>query len=133
MVGYVLTAAWIVMVVMETDGDMEHPLFNYIFLVPLAGWIVAMIGAGTVKVMMGRKKPQSGSPDRRTLLTHYLPPFRSPSIKDEDRYDRRAIQSPLCFASLTAGETAPRRIITPLPWPIPRPGTSCGRKIRPLC
>ena len=63
MVGYVLTAAWIVMVVMETDGNMEHPLFNYIFLVPLAGWIAAMIGAGTVRVLTGRKKPQSGPPD----------------------------------------------------------------------
>ena len=28
MVGYVLTAAWIVMVVVKTDGDMEHPLFE---------------------------------------------------------------------------------------------------------
>lgn len=63
MVGYVLTATWIVMVVVEADGDMSHPLFNYIFPAPLAGWIVAMIGAGNVKVLTGRKKPQSGPPD----------------------------------------------------------------------
>ena len=62
MVGYVLTAAWIVMVVVETDGDMAHPLFNYIFLVPLTGWIVAMIVVGTIKALMGRKKQQSGPP-----------------------------------------------------------------------
>lgn len=62
MVGYVLTAAWIVMVVMETDGDMAHPLFNYIFLVPLIGWIVAVIGVATVRGLTGRKKQRSGPP-----------------------------------------------------------------------
>lgn len=44
-VGYVATAAWMVFVAAETQGDLGHPLSDALFLVPLAGWIVAVIAA----------------------------------------------------------------------------------------
>ncbi|MCW5700794.1 MAG: hypothetical protein KIT00_13245 [Rhodospirillales bacterium] len=41
-VGYGLTAAWMVFVVVWTDNDPSHPFFNFIFAVPLAGWITVV-------------------------------------------------------------------------------------------
>lgn len=41
--GYVLTAVWVVYVLSVTKGDMGHPLFDYIFLVPLAGWLIGLV------------------------------------------------------------------------------------------
>jgi hypothetical protein len=43
--GYVATAAWVGFVLAASGGDSAHPLFDYIFLVPLAGWIIGMIVA----------------------------------------------------------------------------------------
>ncbi len=42
-VGYGLTAAWMLYVLSKTGGDMRHPFFDYLFIVPLAGWIAAAI------------------------------------------------------------------------------------------
>ena len=41
-VGYWLTAAWLVLVLVVTGGERAHPLMEAIFLVPLAGWIAAV-------------------------------------------------------------------------------------------
>jgi len=41
-VGYALTAAWMLFVIVRTDGDPAHPFFNTIFLVPIGGWIVGI-------------------------------------------------------------------------------------------
>ena len=42
-VGFYLTAAWLLLVVALGGGDRSHPLFDYIFIVPLAGWIAAVL------------------------------------------------------------------------------------------
>lgn len=42
-VGFYLTAAWLLLVVAVSAGDGSHPLFDYIFIVPLAGWIAAVL------------------------------------------------------------------------------------------
>ena len=44
-IGYVLTAGWMVFVLAKTKGDMGHPFFDTLFIVPLAGWIVAAVVA----------------------------------------------------------------------------------------
>lgn len=44
-IGYVGSAAWMVYIVMATGNDVSHPLFNYIFIVPLAGWIGGLVAA----------------------------------------------------------------------------------------
>lgn len=41
--GYILTAGWIGFVLVATNGDSKATLFNIIFLVPLAAWIVILI------------------------------------------------------------------------------------------
>lgn len=38
-----LTAAWMIAVLVLSGGDHRHGLFEYIFIVPLAGWIAALI------------------------------------------------------------------------------------------
>ncbi len=38
-----LTAAWMIGVVLVSGSDPQHKLFDYIFIVPLASWIVAII------------------------------------------------------------------------------------------
>jgi len=40
--GYGLTALWMVGVLWITGNDVSHPLYNYIFGVPLAAWIGAV-------------------------------------------------------------------------------------------
>jgi hypothetical protein len=42
-IAYGLTAAWMIGIVGVTGGDVTHPLFDYIFLVPLAGWVMGLI------------------------------------------------------------------------------------------
>ena len=42
-VGFYLTAAWLLLVAAVSGGDRSHPLFDYIFIVPLAGWIAAVL------------------------------------------------------------------------------------------
>ncbi|NIY75688.1 hypothetical protein HED22_08540 [Thalassospira sp. HF15] len=43
--GYILTAGWIGFVLAASGGESSHPLFDYIFIVPLAGWIIGMLVA----------------------------------------------------------------------------------------
>jgi len=42
--GVILTALWLTGVAIRTGGDPAHPLFTYIFIVPLAGWLL-LLGA----------------------------------------------------------------------------------------
>ena len=53
-IGYVLTAAWMVVVLAITGGDVTHPFFDYIFSVPLVLWIAALVGARLGKAWRGR-------------------------------------------------------------------------------
>ena len=41
-VGLYLTAAWLFFVVAYSGGDRAHPLFTYIFTVPMAAWVAAV-------------------------------------------------------------------------------------------
>ena len=51
--GYVLTAGWIGFILAASGGDSSHPLFDYIFIVPLAGWIIGMLIARVVAKKTG--------------------------------------------------------------------------------
>lgn len=53
-VGYALTAAWMIGILVVTDSDPAHPWFDYIFVVPLVGWIVA-VGIG--RLIAARRGP----------------------------------------------------------------------------
>ncbi len=44
-IGYGLTAVWFLYVMFQTRGDQSHPLFDAIFLVPLGGWVAAVLVA----------------------------------------------------------------------------------------
>ena len=41
-IGYGLTAAWMIVILVITDSDPSHPWFDYIFVVPLVGWIITV-------------------------------------------------------------------------------------------
>jgi len=41
-IGVTLTAAWMIGVLVVTENDVTHPLFDYIFRVPLVGWAVGI-------------------------------------------------------------------------------------------
>lgn len=53
-IGYALTAAWMVFVLVYTRNDPGHPLFNAIFLVPLIGWIIAVAAARIIGARRNR-------------------------------------------------------------------------------
>jgi hypothetical protein len=42
-IGHALTALWIASVVIITRGDPQHVLFDAIFIVPLVGWLLALV------------------------------------------------------------------------------------------
>ena len=44
-IGYAASAAWMLGIVIATGNDTSHPLFQYIFIVPLAGWILGLLAA----------------------------------------------------------------------------------------
>lgn len=48
-VGYVLSAIWMIGVLIITGSDTKHPLFQYIFLVPLAGWVLGLMAGAILK------------------------------------------------------------------------------------
>lgn len=52
-IGYILSALWMGAVVVISKGDTKHFLFNFIFTVPLAGWI---IGLGIAALLRRREK-----------------------------------------------------------------------------
>ena len=60
--GYAATALWMAFVLSLTHADTSHPLFGYLFLVPLAGWIAGVALAW----LIGRIWPaESGSERER--------------------------------------------------------------------
>ena len=52
-IGYALTAAWMVGVLVYTDGDVRHPVFDTLFIVPLGGWVVALTVARVIRRFRG--------------------------------------------------------------------------------
>ncbi|HLI10496.1 MAG TPA: hypothetical protein VKY65_02760 [Alphaproteobacteria bacterium] len=42
-IGYVLTAAWMIGILAATNENVRDPLFQFIFIVPLAGWIIGVV------------------------------------------------------------------------------------------
>ncbi len=55
--GYLLTAGWVGFILAASGGDTNHPLFDYIFVVPLAGWIIGMIVARIIAKKSGADRP----------------------------------------------------------------------------
>ena len=51
-VGYCLSALWVGGVLIATDGNVRAPLFDYIFIVPLAGWALGL----AIGQILGRRK-----------------------------------------------------------------------------
>jgi hypothetical protein len=43
--GWIATVLWVIYVYETTKGDPAHPLFNYIFLVPLSLWAIFILAA----------------------------------------------------------------------------------------
>jgi len=58
-VGYIGSAAWMLFVLARTGGNVEDPLFELIFVVPLAAWIAGLVLARIIKAVRER----SGNPD----------------------------------------------------------------------
>ena len=48
-IGYILSAVWMAGIVLVTDGDTRHHLFDFIFTVPLAGWIIGLAIAALLR------------------------------------------------------------------------------------
>jgi len=46
--GYALTAIWMIGILIIVQNDVRHPLFDYFFSVPLAGWILGLVAARIV-------------------------------------------------------------------------------------
>ncbi|MDP6345847.1 MAG: hypothetical protein QF578_24740 [Alphaproteobacteria bacterium] len=42
LLGSIATVIWLTHVALTTDFDPGHPLFDYIFIVPLAGWVMIL-------------------------------------------------------------------------------------------
>lgn len=65
-IGYGLTAAWMIGILIVSDSNPAHPWFNYIFVVPLIGWIIG-IGIARFLVPPGGPKvpPVDPSPRQR--------------------------------------------------------------------
>ncbi|MCP5368486.1 MAG: hypothetical protein H6906_13340 [Hyphomicrobiales bacterium] len=61
--GYGLTAAWMLFVILYTDSDPGHPLFNAIFLVPIAGWVAAIALARVLGPRLRRDPPPEAPSD----------------------------------------------------------------------
>jgi hypothetical protein len=55
--GYLLTAGWVGFILAASGGDSSHPLFDYIFVVPLAGWIIGMLVARIIARKSGADRP----------------------------------------------------------------------------
>ncbi len=48
-IGYILSAIWMAGIVIATNGDTGHFLFNFIFTVPLAGWVIGLVAAALLR------------------------------------------------------------------------------------
>jgi hypothetical protein len=55
--GYLLTAGWVGFILAASGGDSSHPLFDYIFIVPLVGWIIGMLVARVIVKKSGADRP----------------------------------------------------------------------------
>lgn len=55
--GYLLTAGWVGFILAVSGGDSAHPMFDYIFVVPLVGWIIGMIVARIIRSRTGADRP----------------------------------------------------------------------------
>ena len=53
-VAYVATAGWMLVVLAVTNADPGHPFFDYIFSVPLAAWIGAVVVSQIVRTWRKR-------------------------------------------------------------------------------
>jgi hypothetical protein len=53
-IGYALTAAWMLVVVVVTESDPAHPFFDTIFIVPITGWI---LGLAIARLIGRRPRP----------------------------------------------------------------------------
>jgi len=42
-IGYVLSVIWMVGILVVSGGRVTHPAFDYIFIVPLGGWILGLL------------------------------------------------------------------------------------------
>jgi hypothetical protein len=54
-VGYVASAAWMLLVLAMTNGNVRDPFFNMIFIVPLAGWVIGLVIARVVVAVRNRR------------------------------------------------------------------------------
>jgi hypothetical protein len=52
-VGYFASAAWMVYVLAVSGGDVEHKLFDYIFIVPIGMWAVGLAVAWAIRKRAG--------------------------------------------------------------------------------
>ena len=52
-IGYAFTGLWMLGVLAITGGNSRHPLFDYIFVVPLAAWILGLVVAYLIKRRFG--------------------------------------------------------------------------------
>lgn len=65
-VGHIGTAAWMMFVLARTGGNVEDPLFELIFVVPLAAWISGLVLARIIIALRGDGAPPTGGgPDHR--------------------------------------------------------------------
>ena len=53
-VGFGLTAVWMMVVLAITGARVTHPLFDYIFSVPLVCWIAGLIVGRLLEARRGR-------------------------------------------------------------------------------
>jgi len=53
-VGYIGSAVWMLFVLARTGGNVEDPLFELIFVVPLAAWITGLVLARVIKALHER-------------------------------------------------------------------------------
>ncbi len=53
-IAYAVTAGWMVLVLAATNADPGHPMFAYIFNVPLAAWIGGAVIAWIVRTWRQR-------------------------------------------------------------------------------
>ena len=52
-IGYFASAAWMLFVVVKTGGNAGHPLFDYIFIVPIGMWAVGLALAWMIRKIAG--------------------------------------------------------------------------------
>ena len=55
-IGYIVSAAWMIGVLIVTGGNVKHPFFNYIFIVPLGLWIAGIVVAALLKKLFPQAK-----------------------------------------------------------------------------